>query len=225
MTLFIYGDSFSCQPAEYKHLSTNNHRWPFMVAKHLKHKEVNYGIGGSALEYSFDKMNKTNKEWSTGDTVILCETNLARRWFFSEFPHCGHINSIKKNKDIPNRDKNWADRWFVDFYSESLSFLQLQAYYHMLNTWCINRDIVCHILRCFDRPLLDNYSNVLFSEADTLNSISNSEFIESIYLVSNDTRIGHFTIENHVLIATAIIKAIINKTSINLDLPFKKKFL
>jgi hypothetical protein len=226
MTLFIYGDSFACLPAEYKHLATKDHRWPYMVAKYLGHLEKNYGLGGSALEYSFTQIANTKKDWASGDILLLCETELVRRWFIKELPSRSTFNNVTRATEIADRDKKWIQRWFIDFHNIDLSFLQLKAYYYMLNAWCIEKDVTCHVIRCFDRPMIeDSYSNILFSIGDVLDAICYREFKVTPDRGILDTRIGHFSTENHVVIASAIIKAITNKKSIDFNIPFKEKFL
>jgi hypothetical protein len=226
MTIFIYGDSFCCQPADYTHLTTRNHRWPFMLAKHLDDKEVNFGVGGSALEYSFNTIASTKNDWNTGDTIILCETELVRRWFFKAMPNRSTFNNVTRALEINERDKKWVQRWFIDFHNAELSLLQLKAYYYMLDAWCAEKDIVCHVIRCFDRPVIpDIHPNILFSIGDPLDDICFREFKVIPDRAIIDTRIGHFSIKNHILIASAIIKAIMDKTNIDFNLPFKEKFL
>ena len=225
MTIFIYGDSFTCQPLEYKHLNTKDHRWPYMLAKHLGHQEKNYGLGGSALEYSFTEIANTKNQWNYDDVLLFCETELVRRWFFNTLPHRCTFNNIYRDASIHDRDKRWVQRWFTDFHNVELSLLQLKAYYYMLNAWCFEKNIVCHVLRCFTRPTIEyEYSNILFSLGDPLDILCYREF-KIMPDRQNDQRIGHFSIENHVIIASAVIKAIVDKKAINFNIPFKEKFL
>ena len=226
MTIFIYGDSFACQPLECNHLNTKDHRWPYMLAKHLGHQEKNYGLGGSALEYSFTQIANTKNQWNYDDVLLLCETELVRRWFFKTMPNTSTFNNVTRALEINEIDKKWVQRWFIDFHNVELSLLQLKAYYYMLDAWCAEKDIVCHVIRCFDRPVIsDIHSNILFSIGDPLDDICFREFKVIPDRAIIDTRIGHFSIKNHILIASAIIKAIMNKTNIDFNLPFKEKFL
>ena len=96
------------------------------------HTEKNYGLGGTALEYSFTQINNTKNQWNYDDVLLFCETELVRRWFFSNLRQRCTFNNIHRDNTIHDRDKKWIQRWFTDFHNVELSLLQLKAYYYML---------------------------------------------------------------------------------------------
>jgi hypothetical protein len=220
--IWVYGDSFACQPTEYNHLKSMNHRWPHMVAKHLSVKEKNFGLSGSSNDYSFYLMSQSFEQWKKHDTVIFCETHLSRKWWFKDKPMCSTYNNIMRRTDISERDKKWVARWFSDFYNEDVELLHLKSFYNQLNDWCRNLDIQCFVLRGFARPPIKNLSHINFSKGFVLNDLCFREYENPPDPADPDSRIGHFSTENHVLIAYRVLTAIKNKESIDMSQPLKE---
>lgn len=213
--IWIYGDSFACQPTDWQHLKTVHKRWPYLLKKYFSVDEKNFGFGGSSLQYSFHVMSKTFHSWQKNDIIIFLETSLDRKWWFKDFPGCSTINNINRNKSICKRDKDWTSRWFLDFYDEELEYLNLHAFYHLLNVWCMQQGVNCFALKCFNRSDIDSLSNVFISNGTALHEMSAKEYAippeDGIF----DPRIGHFSFINHLEITRRFIKAIQGKTPVD----------
>lgn len=219
IALFIYGDSFCASLKECYHLREKNERWPSLVSKYLNLKERNYGLGGTSLSYAFHTIKNTKHLWEENSIIVFCETNLIRSWVFKDIPHRSHLASILRSNSISDRDKKWAERWFIDFYNEELALEQLMSHYYKLNHWLASMNLKGFVIRCFrEENFTDSFSNLRFSEGKTLNTISLNECF--VTLLNPDPRMGHLSIANHYIVAKQLVEAIKNNKSVDLGIKF-----
>lgn len=225
--IYIYGNSFTCPPDAHKHDNLKN-TWPSIVARCLKTQLCNYGLGGSCFAHTFRQIKNSHKKWTDKDTVIISQSSVRRKLFFNDLPNTTKLQDLLDSKrfGFSQDQKEFLYKFcYPYFHNDTLSIEELTAYYNLINDWLIEKNVYCYVLHCFnpEEEIFENFSNITFSFGKQLYYISDHEFKIPRHI--NDDRVGHFTEKNHKLIAKQVLKAIIDKSPVDLSGNFVKGVL
>ena len=199
-----------------------------IISERLNLEVYNHSLVGCSNEYIMNEFFNNLENINKDDIVIVVLTEISRKWFHENLPDVTHINQLMRAID-----NNWFDidkiltSSDVEFYcrmlvennesfcvNNSLNYLQMMI--DTLSTYQKDIEFTCVVVPAFIQPktIRDNVTHGL---NETLLSISNNEFVDSVFSENYlEFRRNHLTEENHVILADKIIEAIENNTHINL---------
>lgn len=218
--IFIYGSSWCIKRHQ-------PYAWYNLLQKYYKCEVKNYSFSGVSFEWCFSKIDRTKYHWQSGDIVLFGEPHIIRKWFFKRYPGIAEEDKVLRSTRLSDEDKQFALRWKHKYVNMDLEHLQLKAHYSLMNQSLREKNIKCYVMQGWERPPLENLSNIRFSKGITLADISNQEDVNNIGNAiwdDLDPRVNHFCQDNHIIIAQQIIKAIKTDSSIDLSVDFKRGF-
>lgn len=85
MTVWVFGDSYA--QVHEKYLGRENEsQWMQQVADGMNETLECLALAGSSQTYTYYKFHSVRHLIKENDTIIICPTNLGRRWFFRDRP-------------------------------------------------------------------------------------------------------------------------------------------
>lgn len=219
MTVWVFGDSFV-------HL---DHRpddlWMKQVANDLNEPLNCFGLGGTAIEYTYFKFNEYRTSIQENDTVIVALTDINRRWFFRDKPQ----EAVKAYSLEGDKDTVEAYKYYGMYLMQHTDPIYTYLYNFVSNLNYITEKLNLHtiVLFCFsdieNLAKINEFSNINFATGN-LFQVCYNEFKESfitkyglLNYAQNDLRRCHLTYSNHTILKNKIINHIKNKTPINLN--------
>lgn len=219
--IYIYGSSWCVQQHQ-------RYAWYNLLKKHYKCQIKNYSFHGVSFDWCFSKIDRTKHHWQSGDIVLFGEPHINRKWFFKRYPGITDESRILRTTRVTKEDKKFALRWKYKYFNMDLEHLQLKAHYHLMNQSLQEKNVKCYAMQGYDRPMLEDLSNVRFSKGITLAKLSNQEVKDHSgevllkWIAKHKSRANHFSHENHVILAQQIIKAIDTNSNIDMSVRFKR---
>ena len=217
--IYIYGSSWGFR-------SHQPFAWYNLLKKYYKCQVKNYSFQGVSFDWCFSKIDRTNHYWQSGDIVLFAEPHIVRKWFFKRYPGIAAESKVLRTTRITDEDKQFALRWKHKYLNMDLEHLQLKAQYYLMNQSLQEKSVKCYVMQGYDRPTLENLSNIRFSKGITLASLSNQEFKDRSgeeLFSGSISRVNHFCPENHITLAQQIIKAVDTDSSIDMSVRFKRE--
>ena len=203
------------------------HGWPFQLAAKLKMHIKNFGISGSALEYSAQKYTENFSNFADGDIVIFAVTQLSRKYLIDSKPSWSthwRLADEMKTEGFTQND--------IDFYNRAMTengvrpnetILRL-----LLHSSAVlkNRNIKVIFIPCFpdaETRLHDHREEFPGSIDETVgnlfDNVSRMEITESLRFTANhsgtDKRVNHMHKINHDILVNKLNDCITNNTPID----------
>lgn len=240
-TLWVFGDSYAeiKPPIKGKHLEQTHSRWTDILADKLGLEHKNYGLGGSALEYSSCKFNSIYPKMQKNDVLVLCITDIARKWIMKNSPTCANIRMIERMKEYDVIEENAYDS-FVNYFTDILN-LDIERthccnFLNALSFLTLKKNMKLVLLPCFDHSFnIHNEKTLVLGKhvkypkkSQSLWKISLNEFKgreKKLPLKVIDHRLNHLSGENHKILAEVIYECLINDSELDLDTEKFKKDL
>lgn len=222
MALWVFGDSFSVPKVDFD--DTAPPAWHEIVASSLNFDHYHcYAQWGVSNEYILEQILIHQMKFESGDCIIIQLTNSSRQWF------------IKDRPEISNFYVKDLDRWFtaeqveaVNMYITHLHRPELDEMRYFMLVKTLERltqelsDCKILILPGF-HPIRDIKG--------TLTDICNGEFVSDSSRTAwydkhgIDTRVNHFSQENHLILAARITNFFQTGLLVNLQDGYKQGFL
>lgn len=231
MTLWVFGDSYANGYMEKPWF------WSKSLANKLSTDIRNYGVPGSGLEFTYTEVQKYYKEFQSGDSVVVCLTQLHRQYFFVDNPKISIIQSFDNPFIVPKDIKRTYQKAFSLFveklYNENNSKVNLTNFLFFLQHLADTKGIKIIALSCFsdvdnfissikeDVPSIQLASGNLFSISE--NECASKDVVEVFY--HYEARANHICKRNHTVLCDKLFDCLHTNNPINLTTGFHSKFM
>ena len=227
MTLWAFGDSYA-QQKDHRFWELNipvNDQWLQQIANKLNTEHKNFAVGGSALAYTYHEFYNNKDNFEEGDCVILCLTNIDRRWFFDGGPSIGILHDVER-LDFVTKEIKVAVKQYMMYLNENpgLEKTYLYLFLEFVNAITAKKKLNTIAFTCFEcdyeiiKAKKDDYPNIYIVDGN-LTQITINEFdhIDLFWeTVIDDKRPNHLLASNHNILAKRTVDYIKNKTPIDI---------
>ena len=222
MALWIFGDSFSVAPPENDKLTSPP--WHEIVARNLNFKIYrSHAQWGVSNEYILEQFLVHQMEYNSGDCIIIQLTNSSRQWFIKDQPEISNFYITDLNKWF-TKDQVAAVNMYIKYLQrdelDELRYFTLVKALERLTQELAD----CNIL------IIPGFHPIP-SINGTLTDICNNEFVSdesrNLWYETNgiDTRVNHFSPDNHLILAERITEFFQTGKLVDLSDGFKEGFL
>lgn len=220
--LWIFADSFGAEPnAAYRFRNRDDWIWWKQAAERMNLHAMPCCDWGVSNEWLFYAMKTEYQNMVPGDKLVLITTDPNRRWFFKDYQSHANLwnRDIEKNA---GKTKAQAIKQYLTHLTDNP--ILSECYHETLIGWAYtvfnSIDItVCAIPGFANTPL-----HVSSGVDDCLSRASNAEFASKEIMDYHyaktghkDSRICHFSRDNHTVLADKIVKFFEDPTQ-NIDL-------
>lgn len=228
--VWVFGDSFAALHERY--VTTETKRWSSILAETLDFELENYGKGGTPLEYSACKFYENCEKMNNGDIVVLCVTDLSRKWVMKDNDNASSIimlSRLYEHDKITKKDYEFYSRYFAEILNIDIELVHCYNFINSLVLFTLKKKIKLVIIPCFlneidgfkDNPKLAFPKHVIVPENNQcLWYVSVMEFKgkeKKLPLKVLDTRANHLSQENHPILADKIYNSLIKDVPLDLS--------
>lgn len=232
-TLWVFGDSYAeiKDPIKGQHLEHSHSRWTDILADRLDLEHKNYGLGGSALEYSSCKFNALYPEMQKNDVLVLCITDIARKWIMKDSPTSANMRMIERLKEhdiITENDYDSFINYFGNILNLDIERVHCCNFLNALSFLTLKKNMKLVLLPCFEHSFHIHEEKTLVlskhvkypKKSQALWKISVNEFKgreKKLPLKVIDHRLNHLSAENHEILAELIYDCLTNDSDLDLN--------
>ena len=202
--------------------------WSYQLSSNFDMEIKNFGVCGSALEYSAQRYTENFSNFKDGDIVIFIVTQLERKYLIDSRPSWGipwQVQEFFKEAGYSQNDIDFYNRAYVEFDrrpNDTILSLLLHSAAALKN-----RNIKVLFIPCFMdgevtmREYREKFPGSINETFGHLNSISRQEIIEKFRKEANtsgrDTRINHMHKLNHDVLINKLTDCIVNDAPLDLN--------
>lgn len=224
--LVIFGDSFTendfekAVPEQSKiEYDSYHNNWTNQLANKLSVNEINYGMGGTSIEYSLTKFYDYIRDNDVSNDICIFALTSPQRQYWGDFYKRKTFTDF--DFDIDDSIDDNILHWVID--NEQMSKMEARwinatcmlhnfayLFKKMIILNCFSTDIVMQDLYRYIKP----NNEVLVVKGSLRKHISSNEYIHEEPLW--DPRPNHISDANHKILADEIYNAIVNDTELDL---------
>ena len=219
--LYTFGDSFVATPSDVK----PDWAWSSLVASTLNTTEVVLGVHASSSQYAFNKFEEYIDKFIEGDIVIIILTLEQKANFFSDRPKLNVDWQFQPNiGNYTTEEKLAVELYYKHLYNVDNVIVNTTNFLQSVQEVTVRKQLKTFVFFSFRTSFIINqerFPNIRFSVGNLWNEqikeISDKSLFDflSHYRFFNDSRVLHFTKDNHRIIANKILSSIYNNDLID----------
>ena len=236
--LFVLGDSYAALHENHvdNTLIPESTQWSYLLSQKLNMELVNYGVGGSSVEYAINRFyEKVLPNIKKDDVLIFVKTFYLRKYLIKDKPTFSMppiVESLYSSELISPKDYAFYMRYFADIVRtdvegyHSFNFINSLAYYvykYGFKVVVVNAFPATPEENKFDTP-----KNIIVSKG-CLSHVTRHEFADSEFFDQKipahmmDPRRNHMDVKNHAILVDKIYHSIQDvNIPLDLDIGFEK---
>lgn len=238
-TLWVFGDSYAEMGAPIKgqHLEGSHLRWSELLAEKLGCVLENFGLGGTAIEYSSTQFSENYQRMKSNDIVVLCLTDIERKWIIENSPSTSSIRMLDRlheHDKLTDTEYELYCHYFSSIVNYSIERQHAFNFLNALNFCTLKKGMKLIIIPCFfnsdgaesknvdlhDKDNLFFGKHVIIPKKDQcLWHISINEFKgreKKLPLKVIDHRLNHLSMKNHEILSDLLVDAILNDSVLDI---------
>ena len=220
--LWIFADSFGAEPnAAYRFRNRDDWLWWTQAAERMNLHAMPCCDWGVSNDWLFYAMKTEYQNMVPGDKLVLITTDPNRRWFFKDYQSHANLWNRDIEKDM-GKPKAQAIKQYLTHLTENP--ILSECYHETLIGWTYSVFNSIDITVCAIPGFTATPLHVSSGVDDCLSRVSNAEFASKEIMDYHyaktghkDSRICHFSRDNHTVLADKIVKFFEDPTQ-NIDL-------
>ena len=220
--LYTFGDSFVKTAGE-----TPSWAYTSLVSTAFNTTIQNFGETSSSLEYTFNQFEEQRNNFVKDDIIIITLSLPEKTFFFHDRPKLSYLWSFDTVSHT-TEEKVAMEMYYKHLHNSKNIINNLLNFLYSVQEITQRKQLKTVILK----TLFNDVDNIVNKERYPSLHIANGYFWElmkqeisqpslisflNLHKFMNDSRVFHFSIPNHKIIADSIISAIKNNTEINLE--------
>jgi hypothetical protein len=219
--LYTFGDSFVAT----RYGEKPDWAWSSLVATAFNTNEIALGIHASSSQYTFNKFEEYTDKFIEGDIVVIVLTLEQKSNFFSDRPKLNIDWQFQPNIDTYTTEEKLAvELYYKHLYNVDNVIVNTTNFLQSVQEVTVRKQLKTFVFFGFRNSFAINqerFPNIRFANgnlwSEQIKEISDKSLFDflSYHKFFNDSRLLHFTKDNHRIIADKILSSIYNNDLID----------